>query len=678
MSAPLSHRRPAPFDRFWFGAPYYPEHWNAAEREADPPLMVDAGINVVRMAEFAWDMLEPAEGRFEFGFFEEAIARLGRHGIATFLCTPTAAPPRWLTEKYPDTLRVNADDTPLQHGSRQQCCHQSERFRSFSRRITRAMAERFAGHPYVAGWQTDNEFLCHFSECHCPNCQQAFREFLRERHRTIEALNRAWGTAFWAQTYRRFEEVLTPRPQKPTWTNPAQHLDYGRFLSWGVTRFQHDQVEILRRVNPKWLIFHNGLFRHLDYRGPFTRDLDVLGYDHYPFFDQDPDHRSRSQAFSLDRARGWSGNFIVPEHQSGPGGQGDYFHDHPEPGEVRCMAWTSIARGADSLLFFRWRTCRFGAEIYWCGLLDHDNVPRRRYEEVKRLGGELKRIGGELLGTSVHVDLAVAQCDQEVFDAHSVLSMGLAGPGQVAERIHGAAFEAGYAVGCIHPTDDLRGVKCYVVPHWALFHPDWVDPLRAYVAAGGVLVVGARTATHDWNHNHIAEPSPGVLRELCGVTVTEYGRQNRPDRRTLELEWDGQRVATEAWYEVLEPAPGSEVLARWTSRHLAGQPAITCRTVGAGRVLYVGAYLCDALVARLLPLWARMSGLQPLWPGVPSGVSVVRREKPGVRYWFFINGTDREQRIDHVPAGTELVTGASAGADWILPPHEVAIIKAPV
>jgi len=677
MPAPLSHRRPAPFDRFWFGAPYYPEHWNAAEREADPPLMADAGINVVRMAEFAWDMLEPAEGRFEFGFFEEAITRLGRHGISTFLCTPTAAPPRWLTEKYPDTLRVNADDTPLQHGSRQQCCHQSERFREYSRRITRAMAERFAGHPHVAGWQTDNEFLCHFSECHCPNCQQAFREFLRERHRTIEQLNRAWGTAFWAQTYRRFEEVLTPRPQKPTWTNPAQHLDYCRFLSWGVTRFQHDQVEILRRVNPKWLIFHNGLFGHLDYRGPFTRDLDVLGYDHYPFF-EDPDHRSRSQAFSLDRARGWSGNFIVPEQQSGPGGQGNYFHDHPEPGEVRRMAWTSIARGADSLLLFRWRTCRFGAEIYWCGILDHDNVPRRRYEEVKRLGGELKRIGGELLGTSVHVDLAVAQCDQEVFDAHSVLSLGLAGPGQVAERIHGAAFEAGYAVGCIHPTDDLRGVKCYVVPHWALFHPDWVDPLRAYVAAGGVLVVGARTATHDWNYNHIAEPSPGVLRELCGVTVTEYGRQNRPDRRTLELEWDGQRVATEAWYEVLEPAPGSEVLARWTSRHLAGQPAITCRTEGAGRVLYVGAYLGDALVARLLPLWARMSGLQPLWPGVPSGVSVVRREKPGVRYWFFINSTDREQRIANVPAGTELVTGAFAGADWMLSPHDVAIIRAHV
>lgn len=678
MSAPLSHRRPAALDRFWFGAPYYPEHWNAAEREADPPLMAAAGINVVRIAEFAWDLMEPSEGRYEFGFFDEAIARLGRHGVSTFLCTPTAAPPRWLTVEYPETLRVNADGVPLQHGSRQQCCHQSERFRDYSRRITRAMAKHFAGNPHVAGWQTDNEFLCHFSECHCENCQQAFREFLRERHRSIEQLNRAWGTAFWAQTYRSFDEVLTPRPHKPTWTNPAQTLDYYRFISWGVTRFQRDQVEILRRANPKWTIFHNGLFGHTDYRGAFTRDLDVLGYDNYPFFDQDPNNRPRSQAFGLDRARGWSGNFIVPEQQSGPGGQGNYFHDQPEPGEVRRMAWTSIARGADSLLFFRWRTCRFGAEIYWCGILDHDNVPRRRYEEVKRLGGELKRIGGELLGTSVHVDLAVAQCDHEVFDAHSVLSMGLANPGNVAERIHGAAYDAGYAVGCIHPADDLRGVKCYIVPHWALFHPDWVEPLRAYVAAGGVLVIGARTATHDWNNNHIAESSPGVLRGLCGVTVTEYGRQNRPDRRTLELELDGQRVATEGWYEVLEPSAGTEVLARWSSRHLAGQPAITCRAEGAGKVIYVGAYLGDALVARLLPLWARVSGLQPLWPDVPAGVSVVRREKPGAQFWFFINGTDREQRIARVPAGTELLTGAFAGADWILSPHEVAIIKTQV
>jgi len=298
----LTHRRPGPFDKFWFGAAYYPEHWEERVRAKDAQRMADAGFNVVRMAEFAWDRMEPVEGRYEFAFFEKAIASLGEKGVHTILCTPTATPPRWLTKKHPETLRVDDKGLAMQHGSRQHCCHSNPVFRQYSRAITAAMASYFAKDANVIGWQTDNEIYCEFSECHCESCQKGFREYLRAKYETIDKLNRAWGTAFWALSFHSFEEVRTPLLGRPTSANPSQRLDYYRFLSHVAVAFQRDQIEILRAAQPKWFIMHNGLHSHVDYRGQFTKDLDVLGVDVYPMFTRD----SRIGSTRQGRCRGTS------------------------------------------------------------------------------------------------------------------------------------------------------------------------------------------------------------------------------------------------------------------------------------------------------------------------------------------------------------------------------------
>ena len=230
--------------------------------------MAAAGWNMVRMAEFAWDLMEPREGEYDFTLFDETIQRMAEKGIVTMLCTPTATPPRWLTSAHPEILGENADGVSFQHGARQHACTSSPVLRVYSRRITRVMAEHFKEFPAVVGWQTDNEFNCQFPECHCCNCQEGFRDFLRERYQgDIAALNQAWGAAFWAQTYSSFDQIQTPKTDKPTHPNPTQMLDYHRFISWSVANFQHDQVEILRQTQPRWFVTHNGLFRHIDYRG---------------------------------------------------------------------------------------------------------------------------------------------------------------------------------------------------------------------------------------------------------------------------------------------------------------------------------------------------------------------------------------------------------------------------
>lgn len=674
--AGLSHRRPIALSTFHFGAPYYPEHWSAEDRREDAARMAEAEFTLVRMAEFAWDILEPEEGTFAFSLFDETIARLGKRGIRTMLCTPTATPPRWLTSAHPDILREDPRGTRMQHGARQHACHTNPCFREYSRRITQAMADHYADNRHVIAWQTDNEFNCHFSECHCPACQTGFQDFLQRKFKgDIARLNQTWGTAFWAQTYTDFAQIPTPKPDRPCYDNPAHRLDYYRFIRESVAVFQHDQIAILRAVNPKWFITHNGCFRHIDYRGLFGEDLDALGYDVYPFFDPDPEHRPYSQAFNLDRVRALTGNFLIPEHQSGAGGQGGYMHDTPEPGELRRMTYSSIARGADAVMYFRWRTCRFGAEEYWRGILDHDNVPRRAYDEVVQIGQELHRLGPAVLGTHVRVDVGLATGDVDVEEAHDILSLGLPNPRSAAQRLHEELNRAGYAVGCVHPTDNLGDLSLYVIPHWACFDPAWVPALERFVRQGGILVIGARTATKDMNNNVVATTAPGCLRELAGVSVREYGRQNSPEKRPLRITYGADSAATELWYEVLNLEDADE-LATWTGRHLSGETAVSRRRIGRGAVYYVGTMLTPAICMLVWPRIQLDARIEQLWPGTPSQVEVVLRTDGTRRIWFFTNRSDEPVRLPHTPTGDNLLDDEEVtGGPVTLERHGVLIVR---
>ncbi|MCC5846468.1 MAG: beta-galactosidase [Verrucomicrobia bacterium] len=668
-----SHLRPVPVSTFWFGACYYPEHWDEGTRREDAKRMRDAGMNVVRMAEFAAEVLEPAPGQFDFRLFDDVIEELARHGISTILGTPTAAPPRWFTLAHPDAVQVDARGVSLQHGSRQHVSQSHPEVRAYSQRVTRALAEHYAENPHVIGWQTDNEFNCHFSEDHSAAAQTHFQEFLAQKYAgDIHALNRAWGNTFWSLSYGDFSEIPTPREQAPTHANPSHQLDYARFLDWRITRFQREQVEILRAFQPKWFVFHNGCFSKIDYRGEFVRDLDFLGYDSYPFFSWDVRDRGAGHAFNLDRTRAWSGNFIIPEMQSGPGAQSSYFHDTPEPGEIRRMTYTALARGADSLLYFRWRTCRYGAEMYWCGILDHDNIPRRRYEEVARIGRELKKVGPEILGTSVQMDVAIALADYEAMEAHATLPYGVPGLSNSAETLHRWFHEQGYACGCAHPDDVLEGLSLFILPHWEVVNPAWIPNLKAFVERGGTLLIGARSGTRDRNNHVISETPPGVLAELAGVRVSEYSRKNIPDQRPWQLNWEGEHLVAEDWVEILAPDAGTEVLATWTSRHAAGTPAITRKAFGNGQVLYAASGLTASWIQTLGPRLCEQARLQPVLPGCPPGVEVVRRGDPGKTLWFFMNHNDGEVIFKDLPAGDRLVGPENDTLD----PNDVMVISA--
>ena len=668
----LTHTRPTRLTALLFGAPYYPEHWDPTDWERDARLMAEAGFNVVRMAEFAWDRMEPVEGRYDFSLFREVVALMGRHGVRSILCTPTATPPRWLTHAHPDVLRMMPDGHTCAHGARQHACYAGERYRAYSRAITQAMAEAFRDDPHVVGWQTDNEINCGFHECVCPNCQAEFRRFLAAKYGDIATLNAAWGTAFWAQTYQDWEQIDLPYEQRPQNENPSARLDYYRYLSHIAVRFQREQVAILRAANPDWFVMHNGMFDQIDYV-EFNKDLDFFGYDNYPGFRNDdaasPADGAAATAARLDMARSFAGNVIIPEQQAGPGGQKHYLHDNPRPGQMRLWSYQSLAHGADGIMHFRWRTCRYGAEEYWCGLLDHDSVPRRRYAEAQQEGREFAALSAALLGTHVHIDVGILHSPEQD-DAHRALPHGLPLPSAAAGHLHRALWKQAVAVGYVNPSDTLEGLRAVVWPHLPMCDAALAARLSAYVRGGGTLLIGGRSAIKDVHNHVISETPPGLLAELAGATVEEYGM--RPERH-FGLRLPDGAAAPALWYDLLQPTT-AEVLGTWTGGHLDGGAAVTLNRYGAGRVLTVGTYLAPETASWVAALLMRHAGVHPLLAEVPAGVEATLRTGERGALLFLLNHDEVPHTVRGLPAGQNLLGAAPAGGVLQLAPWQVAII----
>jgi len=669
--SPPRHQRVSRAQTYRFGVAYYPEHWTAEEARMDPERMATAGVNTVRMAEFAWDCMEPRRGEFDFSLFDTAIERLGAAGIDTILCVPTAAPPRWLTQEHDEWMRVDANGNRMAHGSRQHCCTNHPGFRAESERITEAMARHFGSNPHVVGWQTDNELFCHIAACFCGACTDRFRLWLRDKYGTIAALNGAWGTRFWAQTYDSFDQILLPIPDRPTHANPSQVLDHARFLSDSIGEFQRGQTKIVRAAQPRWWITHNGTFDHIDY-WKFSEDLDFLGVDVYPGFVAHEADKHSWTALKCEEARSVSGTFIVPEQQAGAGGQRPYLHPTPPPGQMRLWAWQSIAHGADGVLHFRWRTCRFGAEIYWNGILDHDNIPRRRYDEFAQEGAELRRIGSRILGTSVLVKAAVLS-DFEQDEAYLTMHMGLPSPSDQRNLAYKELLERHLPVGIVNASDCFDGVECLIIPSFVMMDEDLAARLGQFVENGGVLFATARTATRDRNNHVISKTPPGLLSELFGVSVEEFGKLSEP---LLTL---GNDIPAGAGYEILLPATAS-VVARWNetadgSPHAApGQAAITVNRAGKGAAIYAGTYLSEENCAALID--ALLSYI-PLAPLARAGklTEVTCRRGTNCRLVFALNHEPRETTIMGLPGGMDLLSGKACEGTISLPGYGVAVIE---
>jgi beta-galactosidase len=651
----------------YVGVDYYPEHWPRARWDTDARLMREAGFNVVRLAEFAWVMLEPEEGRFTFDWLDDALGVLADHGISAILGTPTAVMPAWVARKYPETLAMRDTGRRITWGVRKNNCFTSGTYRLLSERITRAMAEHFAGTPNVIGWQTDNEFG--HPKCFCPTCQAEFQDWLRAKYGTLDALNAAWGLHFWGHLYGTWGEIQLP--VESGGANPSALLDWQRFFSWLNVRFQHDQVAILRAAAPGHFITHNfmGLFSDLNYYD-LAAELDHVCWDNYPVWGAP--HAMTGAAAAADVMRGLKRqNFWIMEQTAGPGGWGS-FGRNPWPGELRLVAYQQLAHGADGQIWFRWRTCTAGREQYWHGLLQHDGSPLRRYREAAQVAGEYHRLAPHLADTTVQAEVAF------IYDYESIWALQFQ-PGYdgntyhaAMQRYYDAFLRAGVNVDMVPPGADLSGYKIVVAADLHILPDMLAERLAAFVRNGGVLLADCRTGVKTETNLCHDRTLPGLLSEPLGISIEEYDAVPKELAHAIDGAL-GTHTAHQ-YVDWVTPA-GAETLARYTDAwHLADFAAATRHHHGAGTGYYVGTVVqqpafYDALIADML----HTAGVSPLL-APPAGVEVSVRAGAGKTLIFLLNTTQEAQTVALPHGLRDLLADAEAGRSITLERFGVAVL----
>jgi beta-galactosidase len=647
--------------RFVFGVDYYPEHWPRSRWDRDAELMAELGFNVVRLAEFSWGKIEPKDGIYEFEWLDEAINILARKGIKTVIGTPTAAPPPWIIKKHPDILRMDANGVRSPAGTRRNYCPNNPNYISYTKRIVEKMVRRYKDNPNVIGWQIDNEFS--IDPCYCDNCVKAFRDWLKKRYENIEELNDSWGSIFWGQKYGDWDEIQPPRPPLDM-QNPSLCLEWHRFMSDSWISYQQIQVDIIRKIAPHHIITHNfmGLYKELDYF-KLAEHLDIVSFDYYP-----------KRSWSIDYARGAMAhdvmrslkkrNYWIMELQSGaikaP------MAPIPKPGEIRLWTFQSIARGADGILYFRWRSCRFGAEEYWHGILDHDGIPRRRFLEVKRISEDLAKITPYIEGTTVKPEIAftliydnIWAWDLEITRGRNYYGLDSWDP---ALDFYRALYSRNLPVDFVYPLrEDLSSYKMVFAPSLMLINKHIADRLKCYVKDGGVLVATPRTGAKDWNNVIIDSTLPGSLSDVFGVYVEEY--TGLPDDGQLCIEFDekllGGRMegVGRCWAEMLSPR-GADALAYYKTGIYRGRPAIVINEYGRGIAIYIGIFLDANSYLPFVDWLTKRIGLKPPLPPV-EGVEVVERIGSDNKAMFVLNYNEDTVRILLREECTDILAGRS-------------------
>ncbi len=661
------------------GTCYYPEHWDRALWEDDMKRMLDAGIGTIRIAEFAWSKVEPEEGTFTYAFFDEFLEVAHRFGMKVIFGTPSATPPAWLTEKYPEVLNARIDGVLYRHGMRRHYNYNSPKYRELTSRIVEKLGEHYAKHPAIIGWQIDNELNCETSEFYSESDSAAFRVFLQEKYKTLDALNDAWGAVFWNQTYTRWEEIHVPRPTIHNSTNPHEVLDYIRFVSDSAVSFCRMQSDILRKyLKPGDFITTNGMFDRLDNHRMTDEALDVYTYDSYPNFafcmDADPKNpeslNDRSWSRKLTEVRSVCPHFGIMEQQSGANGWNTRMEaPAPKPGQMTLWVMQSIAHGADYISFFRWRTCILGTEIYWHGILDYDNRDNRKLAEVKKIHKRIQAIA-PVAGAGFKAAFGLVRDYDNLWDSevdlwhHRLAKKSEDGIFRASQLTHTPMDE----VFLLDSTDveELCAYPLLFYPHPLILTSKRADLLKQYVERGGTLVIGARTGQKDITGKCVMQPMPGLLRSLTGSNVREFtfiGPADAPQSMT----WNGRKVPTGVFSDILDAdAPDAKVLAVYDTDFYKGSAALIERSYGKGKVLHFGGTFTCGNVRQFLEYTGVLSPWQDL-VSLPESCELVVREKDGRQYLFVLNYAWEAQKICLKKAVSDLDTGLSAEGEVELP-----------
>lgn len=617
----------------YFGVDYYPEHWDKNRWEIDAKLMSEANINVVRLAEFSWSKLEVSDNQFDFSWLDEAIGVLSKYDIKIVLGTPTAAAPKWLMNKI-NAYPVDIHGIQKGFGTRRHYCPNNSEYQFYSKRIVCEMVKHYKDNKNVIAWQIDNEFG---GRCFCDNCKKEFQEWLKNKYKNIDNLNSAWGTVFWSQEYDNFNDVIIPSypanegfPASPYNHNPSLVLDYYRFCSDSIVKYQKMQIDEIKKYTDQ-PVTHNlmGHCGELDYFD-LGKDLDFVSWDCYPC-DMWSSHHYLDVSMAHDLMRGIKNkNFWVMEQQSGPCGW-QHFGKTPEPNQIRLWTYQSIAHGADAILYFRWRACSFGIEQYWYGVLDHDGIPRRRYKEIQKIGKELKEYGDLLEGSQNINDIAIIKSYDNLW-SHTAQKHNW----QFDYTNYLMSWYFGFAknnvgIDVTSNNADFSKYKIVCLPAFNLVSKEFADKCKFYVENGGTIILTFRSGIKNEDNSMTEQILPGYFRELAGVTVEEF--DSLRDGITNEIKGKFGHGKAKIWCDVVS-TDTAELISEYADRFYKNTPAITVNHYGKGKVYYIACDLDDDAMYRLCSYIIANESIEPIIDEKIDGVEAIKRIKNNDEYYF--------------------------------------------
>jgi beta-galactosidase len=620
------------------GTDWYPEQWPESRWEEDLRLMEAANLKVVRIAEFAWSRMEPSEGRYDLDWLERAISLAAKHHIVSVIGTPTAGPPAWLTQKYPDTLRVDENGHRATHGNRAHGSVSSPRYREFCRRIAEQMAIRFGHNPNVVGWQIDNEYgyaLMSYDDV----ARRQFQDWLQAKYKTLDNLNSRWTTSYWSQTYDNWTEIPIPIGGH----NPGLMLEWKRFVTYTWASYQQNQIDAIRKPSDaRQFITGNfmGFFDGFDHY-QISESLTFASWDDYVGSGHvDPVYNGLAH----DLTRGFKRqNFWVIETQPGAVNWAPV-NNFLNRGEARAMAWQAIGHGADDVNYWQWRSALNGQEEIHGVLVGPDGTPVPFYDEVSQTAHEFAQVESSFRDTIPVSQVALLYS----YDSHWAIQfqkhtekyddIGL------LKSYYRALRQLSQSVDVVSPYAPLDSYKLVVAPSLNVLPKDLADHLLEYVRNGGQLVFGPRSGMKDEFNALLPQRQPGYLADALGGRVEQY--------YALEKEFPvsgtwGSGTAS-IWAEQMKSmASDVQVLLKYGKSNgwLDDQPAAVTRSYGKGRITYVGAILDDKLMAAAAERMVQKSGVIPVFGALPEGVEVSRRMGGGKQVFILINYAQESRRV---------------------------------
>lgn len=655
------------------GAAYYPEHRDPAKWEFDLDMMVNAGINAVRVGEFAWKRFEPSSNIYDFSWMDSFIEKAAQRDIKILMCPPLRTAPSWLVEQDPSVLIINSRSEQLEFASRYTFCLNNPLLHNRGLALAETMAAHYAPNKSIIGWHLDNEYGDD-PDCHCPHCKEQFQHWLERKYGTIQELNFRWGSIFWGLEFDSFAQVPTPRVTKAS-LHPAHVQAWRRFMSDCTVELVKLQAAAVRKHStPEQFITTNNQAlwnARTDYY-TMAKPLDICGTNYYPPYGEN----FRDPAFALATSRSFKGkNFQVHELKSGPHTIAGAGANTPAPNELARLTMHTIAHGADAVYYFRWRTCPFGPEQNHGAITAPDGGWTRIYDEVAMVGKKLKTISEQLDNTILKSEFAILYD----FPTRWMNETGAEweGPGNLyvsrCKKTFAAVKECGVNCDAVGREGDFDQYKVLIVPMLGGIDNALAEKLERFVANGGTLVWNPLSGQRNIETCIFPKRYQETIRKLLGVETMEIATEH--EKISVPFTWKKKTYTSSLLFE-LASVDTAKSVASYDEQWFKGMPAVLENSVGKGNVIFVTGFaeqafykdLCDSLIDKL-----KISRILD----TPPSASVEITERTGInnrRIVFLLNGSNSEETVKLDKPMNDLWSGKKGISKIVLEPAGIALL----